>query len=252
MEETRLNLPTLLIPPPVAFALANSAYFYTYLVVVESQGDTSASNIQKIFSFASSITSVLLGLVIYFTAHYKYFITAGGCLYVIGFGLLIAFRYQGASVSALIGTQIAVGVGGGMINVPAQLGVQASVNHQQVAAATAIFLTIFEIGGAVGAAIAGATWGSLALPKLRAYLPPETAGQALALYNDYTTVIADYPVGTPTRDAINRAYQESINVLNIIAICVAGIIIFLSLGMKNYKLDTVRLLDGRKCLDQSC
>ena len=67
-----------------------------------------------------------------------------------GIGLMIRYRSEGSSTSQIVGTQIAVGIGGGMLNVPAQLGVQAAVSHSDVAGATAIFLTILEIGGAVG------------------------------------------------------------------------------------------------------
>lgn len=224
----------------VAFAIAISTYFFTYLVVVQNKGLTAASNIQKVFSFASSLTSIIVGLLIYWTAHYKYFITVGACLYVVGYGLMIRYRAEGATTGALIGTQIAVGIGGGMLNVPAQLGVQAAVNHQQVAAATAIFLTIFEIGGAVGAAIAGAVWGSTAYAKLLRYLPAESVGDALTIFGSYETAVT-YPMGSPTREAINRAYQETENILIIIAICIAALTIPLSFGMQNFKLNQVRL-----------
>ena len=60
-----------------------------------------------------------------------------------------------------------------MVNVPAQLGVQASASHQEVAAATAIFLTVLEIGGAVGNAISGAIWSHSVPEKLVRYLPAE-------------------------------------------------------------------------------
>ena len=71
---------------------------------------------------------------------------------------MIRYRSESSSTSQIVGTQIAVGIGGGMLNVPAQLGVQAAVPHSDVAAATAIFLTLLEVGGAVGAAISGAVW----------------------------------------------------------------------------------------------
>jgi hypothetical protein len=74
-----------------------------------------------------------------------------------------------------------------MFNVPSQLGVQASASHQEVAAATAIFLTVLEIGGAVGSAISGAIW-THNLPKKRAlYLPPESQDQALAIFGSIVT-----------------------------------------------------------------
>ena len=127
-----------------------------------------------------------------------------------------------------------------MLNVPAQLAVQATVDHQDVAAATAIFLTIVEIGGAVGAAISGAVWTANLPKKLEAYLPASAKGEALTIFGSIVTA-QSYKMGTPERIAINRAYQETLNILLIIAACLAAPMIPLSLCMKNYKLDQVSL-----------
>jgi hypothetical protein len=124
-----------------------------------------------------------------------------------------------------------------MLNVPAQLGVQASASHQSVAAATAIFLTILEIGGAVGNAISGAIWTHNIPKKLALYLPPDIQDQATAIYGNVTLASTGWPIGSPERQAINRAYQETMHILLITAICVAAPLIPLSLLMKNYRLD---------------
>ena len=153
-----------------------------------------------------------------------------------GVGLMIRYRIQGSSTSQIVGTQIAVGIGGGMINVPTQLGVQASVSHGDVAAATAIYLTIVEVGGAVGAAISGAIWNANVLKKLQLYLPPEAQSQALLIFGNLT-LAETAPQGSPVRVATNRAYQETMNILLIISICLAVPIIPLTLIMKNYQLN---------------
>ena len=152
---------------------------------------------------------------------------------------MIRYRAQGSSISQIVGTQIAVGIGGGMLNVPAQLGVQASATHQEVAAVTAIFLTIVEIGGAVGSAISGAVWTANIPKKLALYLPDNAKGDALKIFGSLPVATA-YAMNSPERIAINRAYQETMNILLIISICVAAPLIPLSLLMRNYKLDQVR------------
>ncbi len=45
--------------------------------------------------------------------------------------------------------------------------------------------------------------------------------------------------GTPERAAINRSYQETMDILLIIAACLAAPLIPLSLVMRNYKLDAI-------------
>lgn len=141
----------------------------------------------------------------------------------------------------ILGTQIVIGIGGGLTNVPAQLGVQASASHQEVAAATAMFLTALEMGGAIGAAISGAIWTTYIPKKLEMYLPPETQGDAAEIFGKLTKALS-YPMGSATRIAINRAYQETMDKLLITAILVSLPIIPLSLIMKNYQLDKVSSL----------
>lgn len=154
---------------------------------------------------------------------------------------MIRYRTEGSSTSQIVGTQIAVGIGGGMLNIPTQLGVQASATHQEVAAATAIYLTIVEIGGAVGSAISGAVWTANIPKKLALYLPPNAKADAAMIFAKLT-VATSYPMGSPERIAINRAYQETMDILLIIAVCVAAPLIPLSLLMKNYRLDRVSLV----------
>ena len=155
-----------------------------------------------------------------------------------GIGLMIRYRVQGSSTSQIVGTQIVVGIGGGMLNIPTQLGVQASVSHEHVAAATAIFLTLIEIGGAVGAAISGAVWTANIPKKLELYLPESAKSEALSIFGNLT-LAESFPLASPERIAIDRAYQETMNILLIISVCLAIPLIPLSLIMRNYQLDQV-------------
>ena len=210
-------------------------FFSSYLQVVHDSSVSGAGHIVNVFSFSSTVTSILVSLLIKYSQHYKYFITAGGCIYILGVGLMIRYRSEDASIGSIVGTQIAVGIGGGMINVPAQLGVQASVPHKDVAAATAIFLTLVEIGGAVGSAVSGAVWTGNLLPKLEKYLPPSAQGDAKMISGNLT-VAKSYADGSPEKIAINRSYQETMNILLIIAACLAVPVLPLSFVMKNYRL----------------
>ncbi|KAL9044078.1 MAG: hypothetical protein Q9214_002762 [Letrouitia sp. 1 TL-2023] len=163
---------------------------------------------------------------------------------------MIRYRVQGSSTAQIVGTQIAVGIGGGIVNVPAQLGVQASVNHDEVAAATAVFLTIVEIGGAVGSAISGAVWTKNIPKKLSLYLPENAKGDAGDIFGNIT-LAQSYPVGGPERIAINRSYQETMNILLIIAVCLAVPLLPLSLILRNYNLNQMDQRVKGKVIGQS-
>lgn len=189
------------------------------------------------WTFGATIASISVSLVIKYTKHYKYFVIIGSCIYLMGLISMVLYRVEGASTTALAGTTALVGMGGGMLNVPAQLGVQASASHQEVAAATAIFLTFLEIGGAVGSAISGAIWTANVPMKLALYLPPETKDQAREIYSNITLASTGWPMDDPTRIAINRAYQETMTKILTVAVCVAIPVVVLSFFMKDYELD---------------
>ncbi|MCJ1434969.1 hypothetical protein MMC27_004339 [Xylographa pallens] len=225
-------------------------YFYSYLQVVQNDSITAAGHITQAFSFTSTVAAISISLIIKYTKHYKYYITAGAAIYLMGVGLMIRYRVIGSSTAQIVGAQIAVGIGGGMLNVPTQLGVQASVSHGDVAAATAIYLTIVEIGGAVGAAISGAVWTANLPAKLELYLPPAAQSQALNISSSLTVALS-YPIGSAERTAINLAYQETLNILLIIAVCLAIPLIPLSLLMENYKLDQIDQKVKGKVIGQS-
>ncbi|KAF2086554.1 MFS general substrate transporter [Saccharata proteae CBS 121410] len=220
----------------MAYYLSVYPYFNSYLLVVQGKSVVAAGHITQTFTFSSTVSAVVVSLFIKKTGHYKYFVTLGACIYLMGLGLMFHYRAEGVSTGALVGAQIATGIGGGALNIPLQLGVQASASHQEVAAATAVFLTVLEIGGAVGSAISGAIWSNSIPTKLERYLPPETKGQAQAIYGNVNLASAGWPMGSPERIAINRAYQETMHTLLTVAVCVAAPLIPLSFFLKNYDL----------------
>ena len=221
----------------MAFYLSVYPYFQSYLLVVHDQSVASAGRIVQTFTFTSTITSIIVSFAIKYTKHYKYFVVVGSLVYALGLALMLRYRTEGASIVSIIGSQILLGMGGSMIHVPAQLGVQASASHQEVASATAVFLTVLEIGGAVGNAISGAIWTNNVPAKLARYLPPETQDQAAAIFANVSLAATGWPIGSPTRIAINRAYQEAMSKILSVAVCIAVPCILLSFLMKNYKLD---------------
>lgn len=224
----------------MAFYLSVFPYFQSYLQIVQGKSITTAGNITRVFSFTSTIASVVVSLLIKYTAHYKYYVSFGACIYIMGMGLMLAFRNEDASTSTLIGTQIAVGIGGGFLNVPVQLGVQASASHQQVAAVTTVWLTLLEVGGAVGSAISGAIWSTYVPSKLQQYLPDGVAYAPIFADINVSANYTMYPAGSPARVAINQAYQETMRYLLIGALCASAPILPLTFWLKNYRLDQMK------------
>jgi hypothetical protein len=222
----------------VAFYLSVQPYLYSYLQVVQSYDVASAGRVTQTFAFTSTIAAFGISVLIKYSRRYRIFVTVGCVIYITGLLLMRLYRKEGNSVLQVLGTQIVIGSGGGLLNVPVQLGVQASASHQEVAAATAMFLTCMEMGGAVGAAISGAVWTYSVPHKLRMYLPEESKGDAWEIFGKLTKALS-YPPGSPTRLAINLAYQETMDKLLGLALLAIVPLIPLSLLMVNYKLDKV-------------
>lgn len=224
----------------MAFYFSVQPYLYSYLQVVQGYDVATAGRVTQTFAFTSTIAAFSVSLLIKYTRRYRIFVTIGCVVYMTGLALMLLCRGEGASHLQVLGTQIMVGCGGGLLNVPVQLGVQASASHQEVAAATAMFLTSMEMGGAVGAAISGAVWTHQIPKKLMQYLPDETKSEAGEIFGKLTRALS-YEIGSATRIAINRAYQETMDRLLILAILATLPLVPLSLAMVDYKLDKVRI-----------
>ncbi|KAK2877088.1 hypothetical protein FQN49_001428 [Arthroderma sp. PD_2] len=222
----------------MAFYCSVQPYFYSYLQVVQGQPVATAGRVTQTFSFMSTVAAVVVSFMIKYSKRYRPFITFGCVVYILGLALMLFTHKSGKSTLQILAVQSIVGVGGGLVNVPVQLGVQASASHQQVAAATAMFLTALEMGGAVGSAISGAIWTSYLPKRLMKYLPEESKPDAAEIFGKLTKALS-YPMGSPTRDAIIRSYEETMQTLLILAICVCIPLIPLSLLMKNYELDKI-------------
>ncbi|EEP75905.1 siderophore iron transporter mirC [Uncinocarpus reesii 1704] len=220
----------------LAFYFSVQPYLYSYLQVVQGQSVVTAGRVTQTFAFTSTIAAVAVSFFIKYSGRYRPFVTGGCFVYIGGLILMLLTHKEGSTVTKTLIIQTIIGLGGGLVNVPVQLGVQASASHQEVAAATAMFLTALEMGGAVGSAVSGAVWTSSVPKRLRNYLPPESQKDAEEIFGKLTKALS-YPLGTPTRIAINRAYEETMGTLLTIAVCVTIPLIPLSLLMKDYRLD---------------
>ncbi|KAL4806433.1 siderophore iron transporter mirC [Aspergillus unguis] len=220
----------------MAFYFSVQPYLYSYLQVVQGYDVATAGRVTQTFAFTSTIAAFTVSILIKYTSRYRIYVTIGCVVYMAGLLLMLLYRKEGSSPFQVLGTQIIVGMGGGLLNVPVQLGVQASASHQEVAAATAMFLTSMEMGGAVGAAISGAVWTHNIPRKLNQYLPEEYKSEAGAIFGKLTKALS-YEMGTPVRAAINRSYQETMNRLLVLALLATLPLIPLSLLMSNYRLD---------------
>ena len=133
-------------------------------------------------------------------------------------------------------SQIVTGIGGGMFHVPVQLGIQAVAKHQEVAIATAMFLTFTSLGGSVGSAIAGAIWTGYLPERLANYLPSMPAAERQRIFDDFEFAMS-FPRGSPERAGIVLAYVDVMKRLTRTATLSALPMLIFVFAMKEVKLD---------------
>lgn len=89
-----------------------------------------------------------------------------------------------------------------------QIAIMAAVGPENVAVGLALQSLFTAIGGAIGVSITGAIWTNTLPGELDKYLPDNLKSQSAVIYEDLATQLS-YPLGSPGRDAIIRAYGET-------------------------------------------
>jgi hypothetical protein len=104
-------------------------------------------------------------------------------------------------------TQIFKATTSGTLIICEQLAVMAVVQHNEIAVMIAVIGLFSSIGGGIGRSISGAIWTNQLPGLLEAYLPAETQADLTTIYRSLPVQLS-YAWGSPTRDAIVRAYGE--------------------------------------------
>lgn len=191
-----------------SFYIWNS-YFFSFLVVVNNQTVTHASYITNIYSIGSCFWAVIVGLLIRYTGRFKWLPLYFGCpISVLGVALMVVFRQPNVNIGYIIMCQIFIAFGGGTTVIVQQLAATAAVDHSSVAVVLAIQYAFANVGGAIGQSLASAIWTGVFPDRLQKYLPEESIGNISSIYGDMT-VQSSYPIDSPTRQAIMRAYGDA-------------------------------------------
>ncbi|KAI8957041.1 MFS general substrate transporter [Daldinia sp. FL1419] len=217
------------------------AYYSSYLQVVQGLSISIANYVLNAYSLTSYFTGPFIALYIRYTGHAKYPALVAIPIYLLGTALIIYFRVPGAQVGYLAMCQVLVGFGVGMINQMSQLITMASVSHQDVAVALAIYGLFGSVGSSVGYAVAGGIWTNILPVKLYEFLPEDSKNMTAAIYGDINKQM-QYPIGTPIRDAVIEAYGDVMRKMVIVGSALIPLTIICVLVWRNInvkKLETV-------------
>ncbi|KAK4704828.1 hypothetical protein P7C70_g1390, partial [Phenoliferia sp. Uapishka_3] len=193
------------------------SFFTSFLQVARDHSPRDAAYISQSYMFSASIAAIIAGAFAKFSQRYRWIGITGVVIHGLGTWLMMRSRNLDSSTFELVISQMLGGIGGGFTTIAAQIGCQSVVGHQDVAIATTTFLTITQIGGAVGGAAAGAIWSTLLPSRLATHLPTT----AIPLIPDIMASLEytlKFEMGSPIRTAINAAYVETQQRLNIVAI----------------------------------
>ncbi len=228
----------------VEFCIWDS-YFSSFLQVVGGLTLTQATYVGNTYSVGSCFWSLVVGVLIRWTGRFKWLALYFGLpLTIIGVGLMIEFRQPGVNVGYIVMCQVFIAVGGGTLVICEQMAVMAATSHQYIAVVLAVEAMFASVGGAIGSTIAAAIWTGVFPKRLADYLPPESQANLTTIYGDLATQLS-YPVGSPTRDAINRAYGDAQKMMLIASTAILVLAIAATAVWRDIKVSDFKQTKGR-------
>ncbi|KAH6695375.1 siderophore iron transporter mirA [Plectosphaerella plurivora] len=195
---------------------------------------TRVDNTQRI---AVNIGSLVCGFCLKYFKHTKPFIMLGAVIIVLANGIPIYLTNVNgttiASEAAFITSKTLLGVGRGFAQVSLQVSLQAALQHEYVAVATAVYLSSLGFGSSVGVTISGAMWNALLPSKLGAKF---AAAEARRIFGSIV-VARGYAVGSVDRLAIDECYRQTQQTLAIASVCVSSVLLVLVWFSRNVVLE---------------
>ncbi|KAJ6784389.1 hypothetical protein PWT90_05069 [Aphanocladium album] len=186
-----------------------SAFFQSYLQVVKGLSIDNSTFVMQTYSVVSVVFGVAAGALIHKTGRFKpATMFVGVPLSAFGLGLMMHFRDADGNIGYTVMCLIFIGIAAGTIIVCDEIAMLAAGAHQYVAVCLAVLGMFGNVGGAIGFTVASAIWQNTLPNKLMEYLPEEDQPNLLLIYADINTQLS-YPIGSPTRQAIQHAYSDA-------------------------------------------
>lgn len=196
-----------------------SALFTSFLQVVIGATIVESTWVSRIYNIGSCFWGLIVGILIRWTGRFKWLaLYLGAPLQILGVGLMIYFRQPGRSLGFIVMAQVFIAIAGGTLAICQQMAVMAAVTHKHIAVVLALLSMFSNIGGAIGGTVSTAIWTGVFPKKLAEYLPAEAKMNATLIVSSLPKQLS-YPVGSPIRLAIDRAYGDAQRIMMIAATC---------------------------------
>ncbi|WAO93511.1 Hypothetical protein NCS54_01106100 [Fusarium falciforme] len=223
----------------IVIAMSDSIYrpfLSSFLQVAGHYSPGAATRVDNAQRVAYNIGALFSGLCLKYVKHTKPFIMLGVVLIILASGLPIYLtNISGTHIAnepTFIVSKTLLGVGRGLAQVSLQVSLQAVLANEQIAVATAVYLSSLGFGSNLGVTISGAIWNSLLPRKLNANFGEEVGRKIFG-----SIVVAQkYEVGSPERNAIDKCYRQTQQTLAIGSVSVSALLLLLAFLVQNVKL----------------
>ncbi|KLP01123.1 probable SIT1-Transporter of the bacterial siderophore ferrioxamine B [Fusarium fujikuroi] len=218
---------------PIAFMVIGS-YLFSLLVVSYNFTVKDATRVALLYQFCAIIVGSLLGPIIIKIRRLKEVILTGIALFFVGFGLIYHFRGGSGSKSGVIGGEVMMGIAGGLFSWPTLVLIQTVAQHEYIGVLISLVFTANAIGQAIGGCVSGAMWTQTLYKELEKNLAPfGNYTLASAVYASPLTVVPQYPLGSPEREAMGLSYRYIQRNLSIVSLCLVVPMLVLGLCLHN-------------------
>lgn len=185
-------------------------YMQNFLYIVYNLNVTDAGYMGQIYNVGSCFWSVVVGIIIYKTRHFKYLcLFFGQPLMILGSGLMIHFRGADHGIGYIIMCQIFIAFAGGTNVIGNDMAVMAGADREGIPMALCLVSLFQSVGGAIGYAVCAAIYNNTFPGALESHLPANLKSQASTIYLGGVTAQMALPVGSPERDAAAYAWGWS-------------------------------------------
>lgn len=223
------------------------SYFYSLLIVMFNQTVPHATYVSNIYTVGSSFICIVYGIALRHYGKLKIWSLFWGMpLTILGVGLMIHFRQPDQDIGYIVMCMLFIAFGGGVLVTSEQTTLMAVSKQQDFPALLAVESMIISVGSAIGSTIAGAIWTGVFPKRLAVNLPASAQDKLTSIYGSIE-VQSSYPVGSPTRIAIDQSYGETQKYMLIAATCIYSISLFSvamweNVDVKKMKQRTIGLL----------
>ncbi|KAB8246773.1 major facilitator superfamily domain-containing protein [Aspergillus flavus] len=187
-------------------------------------------------TFTVAPFAILTGALVTYTGHYRWAIWLGWTLSTLGNGLLCYIK-PSTTVPAWVFLTMVSGMGLGFLFPSLAYSVQASMDDDNLAMASALFSFFRTLGQAIGVAIGGVVFQNLMHKNLLKYAALASKADAYSQDAAELVQVIKYMPDDEVKANVQVAYTDSLRIVWAMCCGICGFGLFLSLWTKGYSVN---------------